>query len=89
MVKARVNKRRVINVTPRAKKLYQNGYNEKICMTSETCGFIVDKDLADELGLLVLATMPGVDTLIAELEMRSSTASEQITKTQTIHCLDT
>ena len=36
--------------------------------TSENGGFLVDKALAEELGLLVLVNMPDIDGLINELE---------------------
>ena len=68
MAKLRVSKRRERRVTQKARELYRTGCHEKICKTSENGGFLVDKALAEELGLLVLVNMPDIDGLIKELE---------------------
>ena len=68
MAKLRVSKRRERRVTQKARELYRTGRHEKICKTSENGGFLVDKALAEELGLLVLVNMPDIDGLIKELE---------------------
>ncbi len=68
MAKLRVSKRRERRVTQKARDLYRTGRHEKICKTSENGGFLVDKALAEELGLLVLVNMPDIDGLIKELE---------------------
>ena len=68
MAKLRVSKRRERRVTQKARELYRTGSHEKICKTSENGGFLVDKALAEELGLLVLVNMPDIDGLIKELE---------------------
>ena len=68
MAKLRTSKRRERPITQKARELYRTGNNEKICRTSENGGFIVDKALAEELGLLVLVNMPDIDGLIKELE---------------------
>lgn len=67
MAKVRVRKRRNVPVTLRAKKLYRSGKKEKICMTSHTSGFLVDEELAEELGLMVFVTMPDMEELVREL----------------------
>ena len=68
MAKVRVRKRRNVPVTLRAKKLYRSGKNEKICMTSDTSGFIVDEELAEELKLMVFVTIPDMEELVRELQ---------------------
>tara|TARA_Y100001933_G_C18809703_1_gene484455 strand:+ start:375 stop:590 length:216 start_codon:yes stop_codon:yes gene_type:complete len=68
MAKLRTSKRRERRITQRARELYRTGGHEKICKTSENGGFLVDKALAEELGLLVLVNMPDIDGLIKELE---------------------
>ena len=68
MAKLRVSKRRERRVTQKARELYRTGRHEKICKTSKNGGFLVDKALAEELGLLVLVNMPDIDGLIKELE---------------------
>ena len=68
MAKLRVSKRRERRVTQKARELYRTGRHEKICKPSENGGFLVDKALAEELGLLVLVNMPDIDGLIKELE---------------------
>ena len=68
MAKLRVSKRRERRITQKARELYRTGRHEKICKTSENGGFLVDKALAEELGLLVLVNMPDIDGLIKELE---------------------
>ena len=68
MAKLRISKRRERRITQKARELYRTGRHEKICRTSENGGFLVDKALAEELGLLVLVNMPDIDGLINELE---------------------
>ena len=68
MAKLRTSKRRERRITQKARELYKNGRHEKICRTSENGGFLVDKALAEELGLLVLVNMPDIDGLIKKLE---------------------
>ena len=68
MAKLRTSKRRERRVTQKARELYRTGRPEKICRTSENGGFLVDKALAEELGLLVLVNMPDIDSPIKELE---------------------
>ena len=68
MAKLRTSKRQERRITQRARELYRTGSHEKICRTSENGGFLVDKALAEELGLLVLVNMPDIDGLIKELE---------------------
>ena len=68
MAKLRTSKHRERRITQKARELYRTGRHEKICRTSENVGFLVDKALAEELGLLVLVNMPNIDGLIKELE---------------------
>ena len=68
MVKRRLSKRRERNVTQKARDLYRTGRHQKICKTGNNTGILVDKSLAEELGLLVFINMPDIDILIRELE---------------------
>ena len=68
MAKLRTSKRKERRVTQKARELYRTGRHEKKCRASENGGFLVDKALAEELGLLVLVNMPDIDGLIKELE---------------------
>ena len=68
MAKLRTSKSRERRITQKARELYRTGRHEKICRTSENGGFLVDKALAEELGLLVFVSMPDIDALIKELE---------------------
>ena len=68
MAKLRVSKRRERRVTQKARELYRTGRHEKIYKTGDNTGILVDKSLAEELGLLVFINMPDIDILIRELE---------------------
>ena len=68
MAKRRVSKRRERRVTQRARELYRAGSHQKIFKTGDNTGILVDKSLAEELGLLVFVNMPDINSLIKELE---------------------
>ena len=68
MAQRRTAKSRQQRVTQKARDLYRSGRHEKICKTSYTTGILVDKALAEELGLLVFVNMLDIDALIRELE---------------------
>ena len=66
-LKRRAEKNRHHKITPQARFIWASGRKEMICLYADGSGLICDPELATELGLPQLITLPNLRALADEL----------------------